>query len=821
MSTNQPSSQDYVQIGPGAWDATKGQQINFALKRIFQRLNQAEGRQGSPTIYSNLSMNGNRILNGPSPQTSPADAEFITRAYADSVYGPVAIRAALQISGSTPLFVTFLPGAGTGSLTPGTSNRIPKFTSPTTIGDSNAWNILSATGSSTKYNFEIGSTGVGGLSFDENPLFVQRDQNLSSDIICTNLTSDTAARAAFRAVAGGSLADIYMGATSDAYAAAGIIGGQTGFIFTGPNTIYGLAIQTTSGGIKFQPGGSNQVEIGISDSPPFANLNIGSTGSSSVNQPLLVVRSQLGSTDVVCANAASGTGARAAFRAVSGGSADIYLGVTSTLYGASGGVTNLNAFIVSNSAAVAGLVIQTGAGPIAFQVNGSTERARFTTTNGNLNIGDSANDAASQPLLVRRNQNASTDVIVINGTSGTAGRATFVCQAKSSGTDPILYLGVVSDTYAGGAGLTTSQGFIATQAGTTNGMVIQTIAGPLAFQVASAGAIVQQISTDYAYEFTAASTAAVGGSGTARLRNNSGTLQLSNNGGAYANIAAGGTVGGSGATNRIPKFTAATTLGDSIIWDVLSSTGASTFHNIEIGTSAASGLSFDSNPLYVERDLNGSADILIFNADNTSTGSARSAFRALAKGSSNPDIYMGVTSSNYATAGGVGALTGFFYTGANTSNGMTLQTAASAIRFQPAGTTTLVSIAASGFTMDVTGSLRVGSTAAFTAPATISGSGQQIILGVQRTDAGTSAIALYDNSGLRGYFAASSTEIGIFSVGGAGWSIYTDGLQISFNSAGAPTNPAATVYKMYVDTSDGNKLKVLGASGTITVIAVP
>lgn len=85
-SNTKPSSQDYVQLGQGPWEQERSK-VDFALKRIFARLNKAEGRQDSPTIYSDLLMDGNHMLHGPSPQVSPASDEFITKAYADANYG--------------------------------------------------------------------------------------------------------------------------------------------------------------------------------------------------------------------------------------------------------------------------------------------------------------------------------------------------------------------------------------------------------------------------------------------------------------------------------------------------------------------------------------------------------------------------------------------------------------------------------------------------------------------------------------------------------------------------------------------------------------
>lgn len=63
-------------------------------------------------------------------------------------------------------------------------------------------------------------------------------------------------------------------------------------------------------------------------------------------------------------------------------------------------------------------------------------------------------------------------------------------------------------------------------------------------------------------------TAPISGAATGRIRynNTTGTWQVSTQGGAYASISTGGGgIGGSGTTGRVPKFTAATTIGDSSV----------------------------------------------------------------------------------------------------------------------------------------------------------------------------------------------------------------------------------------------------------------
>lgn len=114
----------------------------------------------------------------------------------------------------------------------------------------------------------------------------------------------------------------------------------------------------------------------------------------------------------------------------------------------------------------------------------------------------------------------------------------------------------------------------------------------------------------------------------------------------------------------------------------LSTTGASSQYNLEIGTTAATAA--DANPLWVARSQNASTDAIVTNANNSGT-SSRASWRAVS--GSGADIYMGVTSNSYTTSGGVTNNQGFFYTGSSTTNGIVIQTAAGNLNFQIAGTT--------------------------------------------------------------------------------------------------------------------------------------
>lgn len=115
--------------------------------------------------------------------------------------------------------------------------------------------FLSTTGSSTKYNFEIGTTSATGA--DSNPLYVRRDQVGSSDCSIINNTTSTTSRAAFRAIADGP--DAYFAVTSTTYTLAGGVPSSTAFIYTGASTTGGLIVQTTAGNLNFQIAGTTTI----------------------------------------------------------------------------------------------------------------------------------------------------------------------------------------------------------------------------------------------------------------------------------------------------------------------------------------------------------------------------------------------------------------------------------------------------------------------------------------------------------------------------------------------------------------------------------
>lgn len=65
--------------------------------------------------------------------------------------------------------------------------------------------------------------------------------------------------------------------------------------------------------------------------------------------------------------------------------------------------------------------------------------------------------------------------------------------------------------------------------------------------------------------------------------------------------------------------------------------------------------------------------------------------------------------------------------------------------------------------------------------------------------------------------SGTSTNYSIYTK--AGLVRFGDQVYFAGTSAGAPTTPPATTYTIYVDTSDSNKLKAKGPSGTVTTLA--
>lgn len=270
-------------------------------------------------------------------------------------------------------------------------------------------------------------------------------------------------------------------------------------------------------------------------------------------------------------------------------------------------------------------------------------------------------------FLVEYDQPTATYGKVVNATSGTAGQAAWLASVPSNS----MQMGVTSALFTTVNGIVAQKGYIA--AATTNGMAIQTSAGGIDFIVAGT-TINAKLTSDNAFELSTTSTAANASGAAVRLRSNAGVLQVSEGGGAatWTNVLGGGGVSGSGTVNLVPKFSAATTLANSQIFDDGTSTS--------VGTQAATD---DPTTLRLEvrKDQNATSAILMRN--NTS-GTVAVASVAARSGSANLDITITATSATYTTASGVPASAGLLYSGTDATAGLYLKSGAGSIHFQAA-----------------------------------------------------------------------------------------------------------------------------------------
>jgi hypothetical protein len=127
------------------------------------------------------------------------------------------------------------------------------------------------------------------------------------------------------------------------------------------------------------------------------------------------------------------------------------------------------------------------AGVISFRPN-SAEAGRWTVTNGNLNIGDTSDSAASMPISIIRSQDSSTIVNVQNLTNpGVTFSASAGLNAVSAAGN--FFFEATPTGYTGNGTYSSSKfgavGFIGTTSGLTNGLAIATGAGPMTVYPAS------------------------------------------------------------------------------------------------------------------------------------------------------------------------------------------------------------------------------------------------------------------------------------------------------------------------------------------------
>lgn len=106
--------------------------------------------------------------------------------------------------------------------------------------------------------------------------------------------------------------------------------------------------------------------------------------------------------------------------------------------------------------------------PMTF-IQGATERARFSVTNGNLLIATATDAASTYPLQIQKDQNAVTGIRLKNGTAGTLAGAQI---DTINNTGKLMSVGINSTSYTTSGQFVADQGWLYTNG--TAGMLIST-----------------------------------------------------------------------------------------------------------------------------------------------------------------------------------------------------------------------------------------------------------------------------------------------------------------------------------------------------------
>lgn len=659
-----------------------------------------------------------------------------------------------------------------------------------TVNVGTKWTGASTLANSTYFDDGTSST-IGTLAASDDPprirFQVAKDQPDSTNILVRNNTSAAAARAAVIVRSSGSSNDLTMGVTSGMYSnPGGGISALAGFIYTGAGTSAGMTLQTALGNIYFQPAGTTvRAQIDPTGMTVTGGFNL--SGTTTFNgitytwpaaQTAGTFLTTNGTGGLAWSSVGggggglSGSGTAGVVAMFTAGTAlgnstisQVTSGGAQWTYRNSSAAPNTQWYETDQAADEKLWALGVSSGAMFLATRTDADAAGQTI----LSIARAGGTAVSgiqvqTPLSVIINGNSSNDVVSQNTTTGTNSRATFRAISDTGG----IYMGVTSSTYTFIGSAQANQGFVATtDPGTVNGIVFKSVAGPFLFRpghgvVGLATNAMLTMTTDYALELTDTSTAAVGASGTVRMRNNSGTLEISQNGGAYAGISTGG-VSGSGTTNLGAKFTGGTSIGNSTYFD----DGTTS----TIGKLAAADNS--SIRFQVQKDING--DVIGLIRNNTSGTGATVKWGARSGGANN-DISMGVTSAMYAGGFGIPAgANAVINTGSDVAGGLYVQTAAGAIRFQVGGTTT-------NFTFSTAGNLAAtsftGNGSALTAL-----SATNITTGVLGTANGGSGAVGY-TSGRYLYYNGATFVSSRLSEGGTDINVTSGSININGSSQG-------------------------------------
>ena len=291
---------------------------------------------------------------------------------------------------------------------------------------------------------------------------------------------------------------------------------------------------------------------------------------------------------------------------------------------------------------------------------------------------------------------------------------------------------------------------------------------PLALD--TSGNEVLQLTTDPFLQLT---TSYTGGtlcaSGTSGLRNNAGTLEVCNNGGAWTSLA------GSAFWTRASGTIYPTTNTDRILSGFTSSDISD--NGVVISNQFLYAISGTTNASVASIGYDSGSSTVRVASGRTGSGTYRP-MGFLTNGSEAMRVH---TSSNVSI-------------GATTDNGYKLEVTGDA------KVTTTIQAASAVFTGTVLEELALDSTNSAT------------------------QLSVYSGGSPSGMLAGNTVEFDmcweLFCSGG-GLGLQQHGVNMFGSSAGAPSTPGSGTYTFFIDSSDGDKLKVVGPSGTVTLVALP
>lgn len=289
------------------------------------------------------------------------------------------------------------------------------------------------------------------------------------------------------------------------------------------------------------------------------------------------------------------------------------------------------------------------------------------------------------------------------------------------------------------------------------------------------------------------------------------------------NITAGSAVTvSSGTTNRVAKYTSASALGNSSIYDGYSGENIriQADGTVSIGTTAdlATELYVKSAATYVAsmESTTSTATVTFIGTGGLYGQLAANATEFDMCSATGPCASGFGVFPSYTTAFGTNVTPLRVISGATTS-GMSIYTGTSVFSGSLVATSSELDMCSAAGPCNSGFSTFATYTSTFGAGDTY---GFRVI-----STATTAGIATYTSGPTyRGGLVSNSTIISLVSGTGPAQSylgVAATYLQTTAPSAGSPGTPASATYRIYVDTSDSNKLKAVGPSGTVTTLANP